>query len=201
MIQQINLYQPPEQQVRQSFSAVNMVIIWTALVVLLGMTQVWQSYRATEISRDQIRLQGHEKQLSESVEKIQTLLEKRVPDPALGKAVKKASKNLAQRRQTLVVVQRVTRRNRGLFSRQLTGLGEQRMAGLWLTRVHLAAQRGLVQITGKANDPELVSRYIEFLGEHPDLAGVKFNAVEVSGGDPGVVDFRFGTLPKRKSAQ
>jgi len=201
VIQQINLYQPPEQRAQQAFSAVSMIIIWTTLVVLLGIVQSWQSYRAADISRDQISLQAHERQLSESVEKIQSLLEKRVPDPALGKAVKQAGKDLAQRRETLAVVQGVTRRDRGLFSRQLTGLGEQRMAGLWLTQIHLAAQRGLVQITGKANDPGLVSRYIEFLGGHPDLAGVKFDAVEVSGGDPGVVDFRFGTVPKEKSAQ
>jgi len=197
-MQQVNLYQPPAEAGTTTFSARSIAMIWGGLILLLIAGQVLQAWRGVGIGDNLKQLLAYQKKLEGSVEKIQNVLKKRVPDAKLDTKLKNAQKRLVLRRETLVVVRSVTGRDRGLFSRQLTGLGEQRLRGLWLTHLNLSAQQGLVQLSGKANNPELVSRYMQYLGQHPDLVGIRFDAVEVSGGDPGLVDFRFGSMPTEK---
>lgn len=188
-MQQINLYQPMFRKERKRFSALALLQIGLACLLLMAAIGLYFQWHLQRLQVSEQSLASQHRHLEHTLAALRNSGE----DPALVALDQRIAGLETRVRQREALLEGISRlaHDRGGFAPFLQALSQQHVAGLWLTGVHLGANGHAVQLQGIAQEAGLIPRYLERLPEHPLLQGLDFQQVQVqrrNGGD-GSLDF------------
>jgi hypothetical protein len=178
MLQQINLYQPVFRQPPKVFSAITLLQICAAVLVLLsllaghaGWTLAGMEATATELDQQLSTLQGK----LGSVEAAQ-----KSPDTMVIDAdISGLQADIGQRQLLLGQLDQLALQNKGGFAGRFAALAEIQLKGLWLEGVSINADQQ-IEIRGMALDPRLVPIYIQQLERQTRFTGSRFETLSMT---------------------
>jgi Tfp pilus assembly protein PilN len=192
-MQQINLYQPMFRKERKRFSALALLQIGLACLLLLAAIGVYFQVHLHRLQASEQSLGSQHQHLEQTLAALRGNGE----DPALAAMdtrIAELETRLRERESLLAGIARLATGRNG-FAPLLRALSQQRVPGLWLTGVHFEAGGREVQLRGVALEDGLVPRYLEILPEHEQLQALDFQQVQLQrrqSEDPGL-DFTLRT--------
>ena len=191
-MQQINLYQPIFRKERKRFSALALLQISLAACLLMVAIGVYFQVQLHRLQANEQALANQHRHLEQTLAGLRDSTGQ--PElEALDRRIAELERQLAGRDSLLAGLSRLS--DRESFSPVLQALGQQRLAGLWLTGLTLGPNGQEVQLRGVTLEPGLVPRYLEQLGGHPRLRDLDFQQVQLqrrASGD-GALDFSLAT--------
>ncbi len=184
MRQQINLYQPIFRREAKKFAA--SALLQAAAAVLAGIVLIY-GYGWWQVSalRAQARQADAEhKAALAQFERATREIEARPADPRLEQEVRGLEARLAASAQIAQLA-----RGEGLsayqgYSAYFVALARQHITGLWLTEIAVSGAGKDVSLGGRTVKAELVPHYLQRLSGEPRLAGLQFEAFEVTRPEP-----------------
>lgn len=194
MSQRINLYRDDLRPFEARGELRRLLALLAAILVMLlawgGLTQ----WRAAEAIAARDALSAEQTDLQLRSDTASQTLARRLPDPALTSALVAAQRAVDDRRW---VEDRLREAGTSVvpFDAVLAGLGRQRPAPLWLTRIHIADAGARLGLGGHTLDAEAVPVFLQGLSSEPALAGRSFSRFEMGRGEnPGApLRFEFAT--------
>ncbi len=185
MSQRIDLYRDDLRPVESSGELPrNLVLIGLAVVAMLAWGG-WSQYQAHTAEAQRDALVAEQVDLQARSEAASQALARRVPDPALTAALAAAQQAVDGRRWIDERLRESSDEVRP-FSGILEGLGRQRPAPLWLTRIHVDDAGGRLGLGGRTLDAESLPAYLQALSDEPALSGQSFGQFVVGrGATPG----------------
>jgi Tfp pilus assembly protein PilN len=186
-MQQINLYQPMFRKERKLFSALALLQISLACLLLMVLIGVYFQVQLHRLQASEQSLAAQHRYLESTLD----ALKQTAGDPALvalDARIAGLESNLQGRESLLAGMARLAG-DRGGFAPLLAALGRQRIQGLWLTGIHMGTNGQGMQLNGAALEADLIPRYLEHLPADPRLQGLDFNEVQInrqSGGAGGL---------------
>jgi MSHA biogenesis protein MshI len=195
MTQRINLYRDDlRPRERSGELQRNLAIAGAALLAMLvwgGIAQWRDSSSASALAR----LTEEQAALQSEMTAATARLAERRPDAALTAALVEAQFAVDGRRWLSSELARAGN-EAAAFSEVLGGLGRQRPAPLWLTRIHVADAGAALGLSGRTLDPAAVPSYLEALGGEAALAGREFTHFRIGRDEDapaGPLDFDMAT--------
>lgn len=194
MKQQINLY-VKQERVKTPVSALTVLLLVLALTLLLVTISVLETRALSQLQQDVAALK---QQKTELVAKTQTLHEQKRPkteSPALRQTRDRLQQQLAAQRRFGELLVQLVPPGSGIFSPLFTGLSEQALAGVWLTRIQASQNGAQISLQGHARDAALIPKYLQRLGQAPAYQNAQFDQFELSDAAVGI-EFRLsGSRP------
>jgi hypothetical protein len=191
MRQQINLYQPSTvAMVRQVLSASTVLIGGGLIIATLAAIA---GYGAWEISRlsDGVALVREHHRSQAIMRDAGANADGEVQSPEQVESQNKTLRaELATRKRALLLLEGGAVGKPAGFALRLEALARRHIDGLWLDRLVLGSDAGMMSLAGSTLDPDLVPRYLQSLATDPALEGTRFDefAIEQPGGKEGEVE-------------
>lgn len=172
--QAIDLYRDDLRPIEPSNElARNLGLIGIATVATLAWGGIAQ-WQASASTRELASLTAEQESLQAQMTTASEQLSARQPDAALTLALVEAQFAVDGRRWLLDELTRAGDETVP-FSGVLEGLGRQRPAPLWLTRIHVADAGAALGLGGRTLDAEAVPGYLERLAVEPSLRDREFS--------------------------
>jgi len=178
VMQQINLYQPIFRKQRRVFSA--RAMLTSLLVGLLGLAAIYGygAWQLGGLEAEVARLVGERERAAARLVTLGRDLPARRPSQVLASEIDRLERRLAGRRALVAMLSgQIEAGHR--FSALLAGLARQRVEGLWLTGLRVAASGSELEIEGSATAPELVPRLVAGLAREPEFRGRRFRTLTI----------------------
>ncbi|GGY80882.1 PilN domain-containing protein [Marinobacter zhanjiangensis] len=200
MIQQVNLYKPEFRPSQQRITANNVALMAVVLLVVMLVAGGWFQYRAAGLEQAVQAEQAGNDQVRQSIERMNTEIDGRRPDPQLEQAVERVTDTLSRRQRLLERVERLANNRSEGFAAPMAALARQVPQDLWLTGLRLQQDR--VSLQGQTRAGSLVPVYLERLGEEPAFAGQVFGRFELTRSDEHPwIEFRVATRRDEEASQ
>lgn len=171
--QRIDLYRddlrPPEPSEELPRNLALIGIAMLAMLVWGGITQ----WRASASAEQLAALEAEQASLQAQMTAASEQLAARKPDPALTVALVEAQFGVDGRRWLVEALSRAGD-EAVPFSRLLEGLGRQRPAPLWLTRIHVAEAGEQLGLGGRTLDADAVPSFLQGLSTEDGLKDREF---------------------------
>lgn len=187
-MQNVNLFQPDAPQARGPGRRRMLLGLVALLGVMLlhGVWTVWLSVRTAQALE---RAEGQARALEAQLLARQANFREPQLDPRLGEqlaTLQSGNQRLQRLADHLLTLE--TRHRTG-FAPQLSGLADQHVQGLWLTRIRLRDGGEQVRLDGLAQEQTLLPRYLASLSGSPALQGRQFAQLQVRREDSGLLHF------------
>jgi hypothetical protein len=188
MRQQINLYQPSAAaMVRQVLSASTVMIGGGIIIATLAAIA---GYGAWEISRlsDGVALVREHHRTQAIMRDAGVNADGEIQTPEEVEAQNKTLRaELASRKRAVELLEGGAAGKPAGFAVRLEALARRHVDGLWLDRLVLGSDVGMMNLAGSTLDPDLVPRYLQSLASDPALEGTRFDrfAIEQPDKDKG----------------
>lgn len=179
--QRINFLQVPARRLNP-LSPGGMVWISVGLVVLLaliGLGLRWQVAVHESIASERADALAA---LERDVAALRNRLPPTTTDDTLAAAVRERARELEQGEQLLNALDQRMRRSSPRFSDVLASLAREPLDGIWLERVVIVRDGGLL-FQGQAVDADRVPAFVERLGREPELIGRMFRTLRIDRAD------------------
>ncbi|MEH6470168.1 MAG: PilN domain-containing protein [Halopseudomonas sp.] len=188
MKQQINLFLKQEK-VRTPASALTCTLVVLGLTVVLVLLSVYETQRLSQKRQDVAALKQQKSELDSKTQALQAQKRPKTESPALRQQRDQLKQKLAGQRRFGELLQQLAPPGSGIFSPLLTGLSEQALSGVWLTRIQ-ASQNGVqISLQGHTRSAELVPKYLKRLGQAPAYQNTLFDQFELTEASNGL-EFR-----------
>lgn len=173
MIQRVDLYRDDLRPIESSGELPrNLALLGFAVVAMLAWGG-WAQVEATAAVGQRDALVVEQADLQSRNEVASQALSRRVPDAALAAALSSAQQGVDGRRWIDDRLRDSADEVRP-FSGVLEGLGRQRPASLWLTRIHVGGAGARMGLGGRTLDADAVPAYLQALSDEPALSGQAF---------------------------
>jgi hypothetical protein len=191
MRQQINLYQPSTAaMVRQVLSASTVMIGGGLIIATLAAIA---GYGAWEVSRlsDGVALVREHHRSQAVMRDASANADGEIQSPEQIEAQNKTLRaELATRKRALQLLEGGAAGKPAGFALRLEALARRHIDGLWLDRLVLGSDAGMMSLAGSTLDPDLVPRYLQSLATDPALEGSRFDEFVIE--QPGEVKNELG---------
>lgn len=185
MKQRINLYVKREA-VKVPFSAATCLLIVGVLIVgLIAITLLEQSKRSDK--QEQVaQLQKQQSALQTQLTELRAANKPIQESPELLQQAEQLKQQLAQQQRFGQLLARLAPQQQGLFSSMMTGLSEQALRGVWLSRIQTSDNGRRISLQGFTGHAELVPKYLKQLGKAAAYQGTRFDQFELGEGEQGL---------------
>lgn len=190
-VQQINLFRPDKRELAAAQSARLLLgfsgLVLVAVTTLAGLGELYLS----GVREDQAALARQLDAQRAQIADMDATLPSRTVDPFLAAELERLGGIRSDLLTSLSAMKQRARAQKP-FSEVFVGLARNRVDGLWLNRVGLAAGGTEMWLRGQTLEPALVPKLLQTLSGEPAFAGRTFRKVtfERQGRDPdAVVDF------------
>ena len=176
-MQQINLYQPIFRKERKRFSALALLQISLAALLLMALIGIYFQVQLQRLLASEQSLASQHRYLQATL----TTLRQQDGDPALAgldQRITGLESSLQGREALLAGMSRLTGERHG-FAPYLRALSQQHLPGLWLTAIHLGSNGQDARLHGVALEAELIPRYLQQLPDDPRLQALDFSQVQI----------------------
>ncbi len=188
MKQQINLF-VKQAKVKTPVSALTSLLLVLGLALLLVSVSVLEIRGLQQLQQQAATLQ---QQKSELAAKTQTLREQKRPkteSPVLRQTRDRLQQQLAAQRRFGELLAQLAPPGSGIFSPLFAGLSEQALTGVWLTRIQASQNGTQISLQGRAQNAELIPKYLQRLGRTKAYQQALFDQFELTEADTGI-EFR-----------
>jgi hypothetical protein len=177
-MQQINLYQPMFRKERKLFSALALLQIGLACLLLLVLIGAYFQVQLHRLQASEQSLGNQHRYLENTL----VALREDAGDPALTALDQRIAGLESTRQEHALLLAGMARLagDRSGFAPYLVALSQQRLQGLWLTGVQLGMGGHSARLSGVALEAGLIPRYLEQLPEDPRLQGLDFSQVQIN---------------------
>lgn len=173
MSQRIDLYRDDLKPVESSGELPrNLALVGVAVAAMLAWGG-WTHYESSAVVAERDALVAERADLHSRSEAASQVLSQRMPDAAVTAALAAAQQAVDGRR-WIDERLRDSADERRSFSGVLEGLGRQRPAALWLTRIHVGDAGARLGLGGRTLDADAVPAYLQALAGEPALSGQAF---------------------------
>ena len=190
MSQRIDLYRDDLRPVEATGELPRALALLGAAVIAMLAWGGWSQYQASTTGAQRDALMAEQADLQARSEAASQALARRVPDPALTAALAAAQQAVDGRRWIDERLRESSEEVRS-FSGILEGLGRQRPAPLWLTRIHVGDAGARLGLGGGTVEAEAVPAYLQALSDEPALSGQSFGQFLVGRGATPAAPFTF----------
>jgi len=178
MHQQINLYQPVFRKPAKVFSALTLLQIGAAVLLLLLLVTGYSRWTLAGMRATADSLEQQLNTLQATMNTIEDAYD--VPDTGtLDASIMGLQSAIEQRRRLLIQVEQMAQRNEGGFANRFAALAGIGLNGLWLEGISINSNRE-IELRGMTLDPKLVPVYIQKLEQQDQLAKTRFETVSMT---------------------
>lgn len=174
MRQQVNLLAPMFRKHRTLVSARISATACALVMAALGLVYAHTAWQAAALAAEEARLVVERETTTRRLHELAAQLKGGGRDPALEARAAALSEERDRKQHALATLSRGELGDTRGFSPHLAGLARQRLDGLWLTRIEVAASGRQVALEGVTLSEQLIPRYLEKLGAEPVFAGTAF---------------------------
>ncbi|MEX0732045.1 MAG: hypothetical protein WED00_16940 [Aquisalimonadaceae bacterium] len=175
--QRINLHQPPPRRV-DLLSTTGMVWLVAGLVLALTLVSAslaWQAAASEEATAD---LAASVRSMEDGIARMRADLPPAEADRALTEAANERDRRLATGEHLLAGLgARISEPSAG-FSSVLASLAREPLDGVWLERIVIGREGGLL-FEGQAVNADRIPLFVERLGREPELIGREFSTLRI----------------------
>lgn len=176
LVQQINLYSPPEKKVRLNLRSLAVLLVCG--VVMIAAAAAYIEYQITQMAHStaaaQISLQQLKDQLAVQKAKLKVS-----EDPYLVAELDRLRSDRKSIDVLLSVIESQDRSSESLYSDYLRGLARHPVAGLRIEKLEVAEAQGVLILRGSTQSPALVPKLLEKLSQERVFDGITFSDVVV----------------------
>jgi len=177
MHQQINLFQPVFRRQEKVFSAVTLLQIGAAVLLLLAIIAAHARWTLSGMGDTATTLQQQLNSLDQRMGELKD--DARTPQTdALDKEIEALSTDVDQRRQLLARFDQLITQRRSGFAGPFRALAKEHVPGLWLEGVSVDS-RQRIELRGITLDAKLVPIYLQQLEGRSDLSDTSFETVSM----------------------
>ena len=180
MNQQINLYQPAFRKQREFLSAIAMLQLSIAALLLIAGLYGYSLHQMQQLQSQLATVKNNVTKMKVSVAEFQSTQVPMVPSKLLQAEINRTSDELARRKRIVDVLSKGSFANTTGFSGHFEALARQHLNGSWLTRISIETGGAFVSLKGITYAPELVPRYLQRLLEEAVFAEASFNLMELN---------------------
>jgi hypothetical protein len=176
-MQQINLFQPQFRNKTEPFGMQQLLWSVAGFVAILVVLSL---YRQWNISTLDSSLQQQKQQLATLNKMLVPLKQSQAAirkSPLVQKALEKKQNKVNTKQQLIKIMSQRSFGNTEGFTKQLTGLAQQRIEGLWLTALTLRSGGVYMDLQGNSLRPEYLPQYIQRLSNETIFKGSKFDTL------------------------
>ncbi|RDE18856.1 hypothetical protein DV711_14660 [Motiliproteus coralliicola] len=185
MKQQINLYVKRES-VKVPFSATTCLLILVVLTLGLTAINFLEQNKRSQAQQQLTQMQQQKTALQQQLNKLRAANKPKPESAELLRQVDRLKQQLSQQQRFGELLARLAPQQQGLFSSLLTGLSEQALEGVWLSRIQTSDNGRRVSLQGYTGHAELVPKYLKQLGDAPAYRGAQFDQFELGEAQQGL---------------
>lgn len=189
MHQQINLYQPVFRRQEKVFSALTLLQIGAAVLVLLLMFTGHARWVLAEMARTADSLEQQLTGLNQQLGKLENANHTADTDP-LDAEIEALAADIDRRNRLLTRLDQLVTRHQNGFAPQFQALAEAHLPGLWLEGV-TADNEHNIELRGFALEARLVPIYLQRLERHKELSDTAFETLSMTRPDADKPHIRF----------
>jgi Tfp pilus assembly protein PilN len=179
----INLYLPRFQPPQLSQEV--LLLIKLCLITFIGLVAI-----SAGLWVFQVNTSGHLAELEKEQQQLNIELKTRISqfpstsvDNNLQANLEREKKLFAKQQRVVSFLRQDSISARSSFTPLVEQLSQQSVSGIWLSKIEIINQGNDVQLSGFAQNPEKVSRYITTLGSKKAYQGRAFKHISVMQGD------------------
>jgi len=180
MNQQINLYQSIFRKQKEFFSAVAMLQLTVAALLLSGALYGYSFMETQKLVEQLAKTEDNVKTMKIRVAELETKRAPKTPSKLLESELKRVSDDVTRRMRILEVLSKGPFANTSGFSNHFEALARQHINGSWLTKINIETGGAFVNLEGVTLSPELVPIYLQGLLQEEVFADVSFNLMELN---------------------
>lgn len=181
--QRINLYQLPPRRI-DLLSPTGLVCLLAGLITVLVLVSASLSWQASASEDAAKALAARLQSLEVETAGMRREIASASADSKLVGAVQERERRLAGGAALLAgLSERMSEPSSG-FSSVLASLAREPLDGVWLQRIVVGAEGGLL-FEGRAVDADRIPRFVERLGREPELIGREFSTLRIERGGAG----------------
>lgn len=178
--QQVNLYRDELRTRKLKYSALILVQLCIFLIVVFSAVSAFKFFQLQQQQKSFSANQSKQKIVMRELSKLQNELTKQVKDRTLIKKINQKSTELANKQKVLGILSQDEFGNTNGFVEHVSGLARQRMNGLWLTKIRIAAGGTDVALRGTTSKPTLLPKYLQRLSAEKIFVGTEFQSLLMS---------------------
>lgn len=178
--QQVNLYRDELRTRKLKYSAVMLVQLSIFIIVVFSAIAAFKSFQLQQQQKSFLANQGNQKIVMRELSKLQSELAKQVKDRTLIKKITQKTTELTNKQKVLGILSQDEFGNTNGFVEHISGLARQRMNGLWLTKIRIAAGGTDVALRGTTSKPTLLPKYLQRLSAEKIFVGTEFQSLLMS---------------------
>ena len=179
-LQQVNLYRDELRTQKLNYSAVMLVQLSVALIIILSAVVGFSFF---QLQQQQLTLedkQAKQKIAMADLQALQKELSIRKRDITLQKKITQKTTELANKQKVFAILNQDEFGNTKGFVEHISGLARQRIDGLWLTKIRIAAGGTDVSLRGTTSKPTLLPKYLQNLSAEKVFVGTEFQSLLMS---------------------
>lgn len=180
MKQQINLYQPIFRKRKEFFSAIAMLQLTIAALLLFGGFSGYSLHQLQQLEEQLATSKNNVTKMQVVVAELETERMPKTASKLLQSEVKRVSDELARRTRIVELLSKGTFANTSGFSSHFEALARQHVNGAWLTKITIEMGGAFINLQGVTHAPELVPIYLQRLLQEEVFADTSFNRMELN---------------------
>ena len=188
----------PQRKRFDPFSGTALAVYLGGLVIALGLISLILAWRAAALEGHLNSVEEQRNQLASAISTLEEQRQASTPNPDLIAQRNRLKQEYSLLKRFMEQIQDIPGQALEGFSDPLKSLANQRVRGLWLTKISLHGTD--ISLTGKTLGPHNVAKLINQLAQEQPFAGRYFNELtiyqpEQTNGPSGVLGFHASTKP------
>ncbi len=179
-LQQVNLYQDELRKQKLNYSASMLTQLGLILIVVFSAAAGFRYFQLQQLQSELVAKQQKQKTMMVELQKIQNELSLRKKDNVLAKRLTDKTKELLNKQKVYRILSRDEFGNTKGFIEHISGLARQRIEGLWLTQIRIAAGGTDVALHGITTKPALLPKYLQKLSAEKVFSGTEFQSLLIA---------------------
>jgi len=179
-LQQVNLYRDELKTQKLNYSAL-MLAQLSAFIIVVLLTAV--GFGFFQLTQQQLTLENKQikqKTVMADLQALQKEMSVRKRDITLKNQITKKTAELANKQKVYSILNQDEFGNTKGFVEHVRGLARQRIDGLWLTKIRIAAGGTDVSLRGITSKPTLLPKYLQNLSAEEVFVGTEFKSLLMS---------------------
>ena len=188
MKQHIHLY-VKQEKVKTPVSALTTLLVVIGLAVLMAVVSVLETRKLDQLQQQAAVLKQQKNDLAAQTRTLREQKRPKTESPELRQTRDRLQQQLAAQQRFSELLAQLAPPGSAVFSPLFTGLSEQALSGVWLTRIQASQNGAQISLQGHARNAELIPKYLKRLGQAEAYQQALFDQFELTEANSGI-EFR-----------
>ena len=176
-MQQVNLFQAQFKSKSEPLMMQQLLFVAAGFVVVLVMLSLYRQWSSSTLEAEYQQQLQQLATLNKQLIPLKQIQANKKKSPQIEKQLAQKQKTVNSKQQLIKIMGQRSFGNTEGFTKQLTGLAQQRIEGLWLTSLTIRSGGVFMDLQGNSLRPELLPQYIQRLSNETIFKGSKFDTL------------------------